>query len=422
MIQPGSGLDPANLVDGVERSLTEAWRAGVLFERAEGLEYTGSSLEIEGTRLRNFGSCSYLGLDQRPELKAGAIAATERYGTQFSFSRAYVSCPLYEELEALLATITGGHVLVTPTTSLAHVAALPALIRPGDAVLIDKSTHASVHTATALLSGILVKPLRHGDLKALDREVEALSRSHRRVWYLSDGVYSMLGDFAPMEHIEALLARTRNLHVYIDDAHATSWLGKNGRGLALDHFVDRSRIVVALSLNKAFSAAGGALVFAKDEDRRRVQRSGPMLFSGPVQPPMLGAAISSAKLHLSPSFSGLQLELLDRIRLTSALAKQHGIGLALDELTPIFFVPCGTPEATFAVARGLRSRGFYASISVFPAVPTDKAGIRFTISLHNSEHDIGRLMESLAQELRAVRIPASGGAGISGVRAAFDAE
>ena len=135
--------------------------------------------------------------------------------------------------------------------------------------------------------------------------VAALSQKHATVWYALDGLYSMRGDFAPLEELSHLLAKFPSLHLYIDDAHCTSWTGTHGRGYTLERMVDRSRIVVALSLNKAFSAAGGALVFPSAELRERVRLAGgPMLFSGGIQPPMLGAAVASAHLHLSPGFAG----------------------------------------------------------------------------------------------------------------------
>src|SRR5678816_4442627 len=116
----------------------------------------------------------------------------------------------------------------------------------------------------------------------------------------------MLGDLAPMGHLSELLAKYPRLHLYVDDAHATSWRGKNGRGLALDLVPDRNRVVVAMSLNKGFAGGGGALIFGLPEDRDRVRRCGPLIFGGPVQPPMLGAGVASAKLHMEPGFTKLQ--------------------------------------------------------------------------------------------------------------------
>jgi 7-keto-8-aminopelargonate synthetase-like enzyme len=114
---------------------------------------------------------------------------------------------------------------------------------------------------------------------------------------------------------------------------------------------------------------------------------------------MLGAAVASAKLHLAPDFAKHQEELLGRIRLVVALARELHVPLAAVDLTPIFFVICHDPEVTYTVARAMRGRGIYLSISVYPAVPRDKSGVRFTITLHNTEDDIRLLMHSLSVEL-----------------------
>jgi len=153
-------------------------------------------------------------------------------------------------------------------------------------------------------------------------------------------------------------------------------------------------------LNKAFSAGGGALVFATDEDRMKVRRGGgPMLFSGPLQPPLLGAALASAELHLSTEFSSLQRGLMDRIERAHALASQLGLKFASEDHTPIFFIRIGAENHAIALAKAMQDQGLYVCVSVFPAVARNQAGVRFTISSHNTPADIERLMGALAREM-----------------------
>jgi 7-keto-8-aminopelargonate synthetase-like enzyme len=396
-----SPIIPTQLVDKIERSVREAVEHGVIWKTADAVEYLGRHVSIGGESLLNFGGCSYLGLEQRSELKEAAIAAIRTYGTQFSYSRAYLQSPLYQRLELLLAELTGGYPLVTASTSLGHISALPAIVRPSDGVVIDLAAHASVHTAAGLIRGAEVARARHNHVGDVVRQVERLSRTHERVWYLLDGLYSMLGDFAPMEELAELLVRFPQLHLYVDDAHSTSWCGKHGRGFALDSLPDTSRVLVALSLNKAFSAAGGALVFPTPELRDRVRMcGGPMVFSGPVQPPMLGAAVAAAELHLDGAFASLQQRLMEKIDLTLALCRERGVVLSSYDRTPIFFVHCGAARRAFQVAERLRSSGIYACVSVFPAVAENAAGIRFTISVHNEAEDIARFVDALAAEVQ----------------------
>jgi len=387
---------PAHHVESIQDSVRKGVDAGVLLQRSTDDVYNGRFVDIEGHPLRNFGGCSYLGLDQRAELREGAIDATRRFGTQFSFSRAYLESPLYHALEEQLSELTERPVLVSPTTSLGHLATLPTLITPRDAVLVDRSAHASIHMALAVLKGVHIEALRHNDMAELDAAITRLSTRAARVWYVVDGLYSMHGDFAPYDELQGLLDKHPQLSLYVDDAHATSWLGKHGRGSALEHFPNCDRLLVALSLNKAFSAAGGAIVYPNAEMRQQVREcGGPMLFSGPVQPPMLGAALASAKLHMAPEFDALQQQLMERIDLMNTLCEHAGIPLVSRERSPIFFVRCGPLEDTFRLLHGLREAGFFACVGMFPAVPHDKSGPRFTVSTHNTREDVHAFVDAL---------------------------
>src|ERR1019366_1443070 len=115
--------------------------------------------------------------------------------------------------------MTGGYALIAPTTTLAHIAALPVLVGPEDAVIIDQSAHASLHTAVALLHSIPVNLVRHNRMDRLEAEIARLSAAHRRVWFVFDGLYSMLGDFAPLDEMARLLEKYPQFHLYVDDAH-----------------------------------------------------------------------------------------------------------------------------------------------------------------------------------------------------------
>jgi 7-keto-8-aminopelargonate synthetase-like enzyme len=369
----------------------------------------GRWVELDGRMLRNFGTCSYLGFDQRTELRQAAIHATEKYGTQFSVSRAYLECALYQELECNLEKMTGRPTLVAPSTTLAHMAALPVLVRDNDAVIIDQFAHASLQSAAELLRDVPVHLVRHSRLDQVDELIQKLSPAHENLWLVVDGLYSMFGDFAPYDGLRALLDRWPQLHLYVDDAHATGWLGTHGRGEALMRLGQHPRVVVALSLNKAFAAAGGALALPDRDLKIRIRRcGGPMLFSGPIQPPMLGAALASSKLHLAPQHSATQAELMRRIDYALATADRLGLPLATQHRTPIFFVPCDSVDQATDEVRRLQNEGFYVCPSAFPAVPVNRPGVRFTITLHNELEDIDALIQEAA-------------AGVQGSKDAIDA-
>ena len=164
----------------------------------------GRFLEKDGKTLLNFASCSYLSLHLHDDLKAGAISAIERFGTQFSISRMYYQCQLYTDLELGLGRMTEGHVLVTPSTSLAHQAALPVLVGDDDLAIIDQFAHASLHVATKLLASTPVIRLRHSSMEQLESYLIEHGSKYLKIWYICDGLYSMRGDFAQFAHMGSL--------------------------------------------------------------------------------------------------------------------------------------------------------------------------------------------------------------------------
>ena len=357
-------------------------------------------MSMNGAELLNFSSCSYLGLEHHEALVEGTVQAVRQYGTQYSSSRAFSRLALYDELEAALGQIFGAHVVATPTTTLGHQAALPALVAPGDVVLLDHHVHASVQVAAKLVqgSGATVRLLPHNDLEKLDAQLEAHGGRGEKVWFLVDGIYSMYGNGAPLQALMDRLARFPHFHLYVDDAHGMSWVGDRGQGFVLSQVDLHERMVLATSLNKAFSAAGGAIVTAnRDWHERILHTGGPLLFSGPIQPPMMGAAIASAKLHLSGGLKPLQERLAANIQAVRTGLRERGLPVACDAPTPIFFIPCGLPEVTYDVLKALRESGFCASAGVFPAVSMKRGGVRFTVTARHSEADIQAFLDAIAE-------------------------
>jgi 7-keto-8-aminopelargonate synthetase-like enzyme len=362
----------------------------------------GRTIELDGVPLVNFGSCSYLGLEMDPRMRQAVCDAVMRYGTQFSSSRAYLSSPQYPELETLLSEMFGGYVLVTPTTSLGHLSAMPVLIGADDALILDQQVHNSIQTAAHQLRvhGTPVEMIRHNRMDRLVKMIDRLAPDHRNIWYAADGVYSMFSDYAPFAELAELQERYPQLHLYIDDSHGIGWAGKHGRGPALDALGGRDRLVVAGSLNKSFAAAGGALVFPDPELRRRVRTlGGPMLFSGPIQPPMIGAAIQSARIHLSEELEIRQAALRERIELFDELIAEFCLPLATVDATPIRYVPIGLPVIAQDVVEQLMTDGFYTNLGTFPAVPMKECGVRMTLTLHHTLDDIRALVGALARHV-----------------------
>ena len=353
----------------------------------------------------DFSSCSYLGLNRDPRLKAGAIDAVERYGTSYSASPTYTAIPLYDTLEERLREMTGGAVAVAQTTTLAHLAALPAMIGPEDLVLVDGRAHDSVHLATTNLrgNGVTVESVAHRDPVFLAHRLAETAGHYHRVWYLADGIYSMYGDTAPVEDVAALQAIYPNLYAYYDDAHGFGWSGKHGRGHVLSRVPLNDRTVIAAGFAKAFGSLGAVLIFGDEQLARRVRLvGGPLTFSGPVPPPDLGSAVASAGIHLSDEHEEMQNHLLSDINFLRSEIVRYSLPVESMEPTPIWYVRIGSPAQAGEMILRLMNEGFSLSIAAYPAVPVGQAGVRFNQSLHHTREQLVALLDALVRHLPEV--------------------
>ncbi len=389
-------LEEAHRIIGAARDL------GLAHQVAEDDAFSGRTFRLGGRDLVHFGSCSYLGLELDPRLIDAGIDALRRYGAHFSSSRSYVSCPLYRGLEERLEELFGRPVLVTATTTLGHLAALPILCQTGDVVLVDQQAHSSLQLAANQLRalGVRVETAAHNQVGRLRRQVASLREGARHIWYVGDGVYSMYGDRAPLETLLELTRQYEQFHVYLDDAHGISWSGRRGVGFVLDRVPDEERWVVAVTLGKAFGAGGAALVLPKRDWQRRIQHcGGTVVFTGPVPPAMLGAAIASADIHLSGEIETLQALLHDRIERCNRALIEADVPLVSREKTPVRFVATGAAAVTQAVLGRAIARGYFINPAVFPAVSRKRSGLRFTLTLHQRDDDVEHLVACLAEEL-----------------------
>jgi 7-keto-8-aminopelargonate synthetase-like enzyme len=386
---------------------TRAQARGVVRCLAEDDRFDGRSIVLDGQRVINFSSCSYLGLETDARLKTAACEAVLRFGVQFSSSRAYVAAPLYGELESLLSQmVDGAAVVLAPSTSLAHQSALPVLVGERDAVLYDIQVHASVQAALPelRLRGVPCEAVRHNRLDRLEERISALSARHERVYYLCDGIYSMHGDVLDVDGLYALLDRQPSLVAYVDDAHGVSWSGRHGAGTVLGQRRIHPRMIVLFGLAKSFAAAGGAIVLPERALAERIVTEGrTLIFSGPLQPAQLGAGVASAKLHLSAELPALQAAVLARIEAFHRAIGREEISVSSSDCSPIRFIPVGDEHAAIDLGAALLGRGYYVNVACFPAVPRRRAGLRVMLNAHHTVSDIEGLVADLAQCLRPRR-------------------
>jgi 7-keto-8-aminopelargonate synthetase-like enzyme len=363
----------------------------------------GKTILTDGKKVTYFGNCSYLGLEHDSRLKDAAKDAIDRFGIQFSCSRSFASLSMYEELESLLDQIFEKPTIAAPTTTLGHMSSIPVLIQPEDAVILDQQVHASVSNAVAVCksNGTYVEMIRHNRMDMLESRIKKLRTKHKKIWYMTDGVYSMYGDVAPLEEMYKLLDTYDEFHLYVDDSHGMSWEGKNGQGFALSKLpAFHDKMILMASLAKGFGACGAAMVFPNKEMRELVLNVGPtLMFAGPLQPSTMGAMIASAKIHLTDEIYVLQEKLRDRMRYFMMTAKGLGLSVYSEDRTPVFFMGIGVPEVCGDACRLMLDNGFLLNPASYPSVPYNKGGLRATINTHLDNEDIYEMLNTLSKQL-----------------------
>jgi 7-keto-8-aminopelargonate synthetase-like enzyme len=242
-------------------------------------------------------------------------------------------------------------------------------------------------------NGADIHQLPHSDLETL---ASLAAEATGRTWYLFDGLYSMQGVTAPAEDLREMLDAHDDLWLYCDDAHSLGWSGRHGRGQFLERSGWHDRLVMAFGLAKSFGTMGGLIASQDGEMIELIETSGgPMIFGGPLPPSTLGASIASADIHLSDELPGLQDELMERIRLVNEFSEEIGLPLAQREDTPLWFCEIGAALSAISVATSMREKGFYLNAAVFPAVPRNQGGVRFTVTRYNGLAQIEAMLSTL---------------------------
>ncbi len=392
-----------NILNTIISVMTSAKESGALHLYADGNYSNGRKLQIGGKELFNFGTTGYLGLEQDTRLKQGAIKAIQAYGTEFPMSKSYVSHPLYRELESLMSKIYNNHfVVITKNSTLGHLGVIPSVVDDGDGVILDHQVHWSVQSAVQPLKlrSVPIEMIRHNHLNMLEEKIRQLQSRCNKIWYMADGMYSMFGDYAPINDLIALSKQYRQLYLYFDDVHGMSWKGTNGSGYVMSILKRLPEKVILIStLSKTFGASGAVMICKDQKVQERIKNfGGPLTFSIQLDPAAVGAAIASAKIHLSPEIYQLQQELSDRIAYMDQCIKTTTLPLITDNDSPIFYIGTGMPDTGFNLIKRLIAKGFYTNLGIFPAVPIKNTGLRISISRHNLKEDIEHFVAVLSDE------------------------
>jgi len=349
----------------------------------------GPVATIEGRPVIVMASNNYLGLATHPLLKQAAIEATARFGVGAGASRLVSGTfPPHQDLEAALAKFKATEAaLVFGSGYLANIGLMPSLIGPGGLILADRLCHASLIDGCRL-SGANLRVFRHRDLAQLDTLLAR--RSPRRdTLIVTDGVFSMDGDLAPLPELVALAERY-GARLVVDDAHGTGVMGLHGRG-TLEHFGVESRIPFHMgTLGKALGTSGAYVAGPDSLIRYLVNTARSFIYT--TAPPPGTAAASLAALERLQAEPARRARLWDNRNHFHAGLKALGFRLA-DSQSPIIPVLIGEPQQALALAERLLERGVYAPAIRPPTVPAGTSRIRTTVT---SEHTREQLDAVLA--------------------------
>ena len=365
----------------------------------------GREMVVAGRRVVNFGSDSFLGLDQDERVKAAIRNGLQRWGTHNGASRAFSSVQSNLDAEARIAAWLGTEAaLIYPSVTLANMGAIPGLVGRQDLLVVDEHAHNSIQEGgrIAQANGTRVKTFSHCDPVAL-KKLLANAAPYRVAVVAIDGVYSMSGALPPLRELnEVCLAHQAVL--YVDDAHATAVMGEQGRGTVLDALGNYDNTLVVGSLSKGFSCAGGFIGCTRELKMLLKMRSNTYIFGGPVVPPYLDAVCTVCDILQSAEYEQLIGRLhanLDRLKaglLRRNLIIQGG-------QTPIVSVLVGGEEETLASGNHLFQAGYYVQSVTFPAVPYHAGVLRIQVNSNHTSAQIDGLLGAIDGLMQVVQLP-----------------
>ncbi|MSU59841.1 MAG: 8-amino-7-oxononanoate synthase [Pedosphaera sp.] len=370
--------------------------------RAEGLHRElrrvdsaqGPRIEIAGRALLNFSSNDYLGLANHPALKAAAIRAVEKFGAGAGASRLICgSLSPHHELEETLAAFKGTEAALSFSTGYAAaLGTIKALLGKDDVIIVDKLVHASIVDA-AKLCGARIRIFAHNDLNDLEEILKWAAGNIQhptRVLVVTESVFSMDGDFAPLREIVALKEKY-GAWLMVDEAHATGLYGANRRGLGEELGVsDRIEIQMG-TLGKAIGASGGYICGSQALIDFLVNRARSFIFSTAPVPAAVAAATAGIQLVQSSEGKQLTKQLWSRIaEFRSALRTPHSA--LVSAILPLII---GDETKAVTAATNLRERGIFVPAIRYPTVARGTARLRVTLTAAHSAEDVAELLTSL---------------------------
>ena len=362
----------------------------------------GAWIEVDGKRVLNFCANNYLGLADHPRLKQAAKEAIDRYGVGPGAVRTIAgTLGIHLQLEQRLAAFKGVEAAITFQSGFnANLATIPALVGKGDVIFSDRLNHASIIDGCRLSRAKIVA-FEHADPDDLRRQIAAETEYGRRL-IVTDGVFSMDGDIAPLPALQAIAAE-HDILLMVDDAHGEGVLGRGGRGI-VDHFGLHGQVDVEVgTMSKAFGVVGGVVAGKQVIVDWLRQRGRPFLFSSAMTVPDTAACLASVDLLEEST------ELVERLWQNAEVFKTELKTLGFDTghtQTPIVPVMLGEAPLAQQFSRALFEAGVFAMAIGYPTVPQGKARIRVMNTAAHSQSDLEfglAAFEQVGKDLGVIR-------------------
>jgi glycine C-acetyltransferase len=377
-------------LDYLRRELAELDRAGTALHPRVLQSEQRARARFDGRDVINLASNNYLGLAAHPRLKQAAARAAAEYGAGSGAVRTIAgTMALHEELERRFAEFKGAKAaLMFQSGFTANSGTVAAILSRDDVIVSDQLNHASIIDG-ARLSRAEIKVFPHKDAAAADRLLEETKSPGRRQLLITDGVFSMDGDIAPLPDLVEV-AEKHEAIMMIDDAHASGVLGEGGKGTVSHFDLDPSRVDIQVgTLSKAIGVLGGFIAGPPELVRWLVNRGRPFLFSTSAPPPVAAACIEALKVIEE------EPERIRRLWSNTESFKRglHDLGFDTGESeTPITPVIAGDEASAVELARGLWDESVFTPAIVYPTVAKGSARVRTIVTAEHTEEDLGEAL------------------------------
>jgi 8-amino-7-oxononanoate synthase len=354
---------------------------------------------VDGKMVLNFGSTNYLGMSGHPEVSAAAKAAIDRYGTSASGSRILAGeKEIYQELDREIALWKNSEdAVVLAAGNLTNTTCIGNFCKGNDAIFYDVLSHSSIEQGCRL-SSAYSKRFPHNHFEALDKLLHRTRDQYEKVLIVVEGVYSMDGDIAPIPEFVALKYKY-GCFLLVDEAHSSGVVGRTGGGVDEYFGLAPTDIDIKIgTLSKATGSIGGYIAGTRSLVSYFRYNLPGFLFAAGISPPSAAAAL--AAIRLSRRDPSIVARLHDNIAFFISEARTRGLDTCGAGASPIVPIMIGRDEDAFMISKRLLKRGVFVPTAAYPAVPRNKARLRFSVISEHNRDQIRHVLDCLAETIR----------------------